>query len=107
MGQNPPALWVKFGSDPKQLAFFLTQVWTYMQEYGGYLPIEGTKVWCVTLALETAAVGLMVALHNKDAPELHNWFMVALYKRFKDPLADQKAKIHMKTINHGEKSMAA
>lgn len=87
MGQKPPALGVKFGSDPKQLAFFLTQVWTYMQEYGGDLPIEGANVWCVILALERAAVEWMVALHNKDAPD--------------------SAKIRMKTINQGERSMVA
>lgn len=39
----PPALGVKFNGDSKQLAFFLTQMWIYTQEYGADLPMEGVN----------------------------------------------------------------
>lgn len=40
-GHQPSALGVKFGKDPKQLGFFLVQMWTYMQEYGRTCKLKG------------------------------------------------------------------
>lgn len=64
---RPPDLAVKFNSDPKQLAFFLTQVWTYMQEYGTDLLNNPAKVRIVTMALEGKAAELIVVLHDDNA----------------------------------------
>lgn len=64
---------VKFDGDPQQLAFFLTQVLTYMQEYGNEIPTEGAKVRVITLVLEGAAARWMVTLHNTNAAELRNF----------------------------------
>lgn len=52
------------------------------------------------LALEGAAARWMVTLHNVDAIELQNFnhFMMTLHRCFKDPLADRKARNHIK--NH-------
>lgn len=36
-----PALGTKFNGDPKQLGFFLAQVWTYMWEYGPEIATQG------------------------------------------------------------------
>lgn len=49
---RPPALGVKFNRDPKHLAFILTQLWTYMEEYGANLPTHLAKVKIVIMALE-------------------------------------------------------
>lgn len=42
----------EFNGNPKLLAFFLTQVWTYMQEYEADLKTNPAKVRIVTMALE-------------------------------------------------------
>lgn len=78
-----------------------------MQEYETDLPTEGIKGtgreclrvdggWKIILIL-------MVALHNDDALELHNFncFMIAIQKSFEDPIADCKARTRMKTISQG------
>lgn len=80
---------MKFNGDPKQLAFFLTQVWTDMQEYGANLPNNQAIVRIITMALEDETGEWIVALHD-DAAELHNFdrFMAVLRKRFEDSLAD-------------------
>lgn len=51
-GRKIPALSVKFNKDPKQLGFFLAQVWICMQEYGPDIVTEGAKVQYVTMPLE-------------------------------------------------------
>lgn len=103
-----PTLGVKFDRDLQQPGFILAQVWIYMQDNGPKIATEAGKVRCVTTALEGAVVWWMVTLHNDDAPELRNFnrFMVALCKRFKDPLADCKAREHIKTINQGHRGVA-
>lgn len=85
---------MKYDGDPQQLGFFLAQVLSYMHEYGQEIPSENRQVRVVTMALEGAAACWMVTLNNADAPELRNFkqFMAALRQRFKDPLADQKAR---------------
>lgn len=50
-----PTTECKVDNDPQQLGLFLAQVWTYMQEYGTEIAIEGSKVWCVPMTLEGAA----------------------------------------------------
>lgn len=79
-GHKSPALGVMYGRDPKQLGFFLAQVWTYMPGYGPDITTKGTKVWGVTMALEGTAANWMVTLHNDNALELDNFdhFMAAL-----------------------------
>lgn len=47
-----PPLGMMFDGDPQQLGFFLAQVWTYMQEYGPKIATEGSKMRCITMALE-------------------------------------------------------
>lgn len=44
-----------------------------LAEYGPEIPIKGTKVKSITLALEGAAAHCMVTLHNTNAPELKNF----------------------------------
>lgn len=66
---NPPPD-IKYDGDPQNLGFFLSQVLTYMQEYGRNFPTQGARVRVVTLALEGAAARWMVTLHNADALEL-------------------------------------
>lgn len=63
--------WGEIQQQPK-LRFFLTQVWTYMQEYEQELPTNLAKVRIVTMALEGKVGERMVALHN-EANELHNF----------------------------------
>lgn len=41
---HPLVLGVKFNGDAKQLAFFLTQVWYYMEDYGADLLNDLAKV---------------------------------------------------------------
>lgn len=41
---RPLGLGVKFNGDVKQLAFFLTQVWNYMEEYGPDLQNDLARV---------------------------------------------------------------
>lgn len=36
--RRPPAPGMKFSGDPRQMGFFLAQVWTYMQDLGPNLP---------------------------------------------------------------------
>lgn len=47
-----PLLGMKFDRDPQQLEFFLAQVGIYMQDYGPEIVTEGSKLRCVTIALE-------------------------------------------------------
>uniref|UniRef100_A0A8C6XI66 DUF4939 domain-containing protein n=1 Tax=Naja naja TaxID=35670 RepID=A0A8C6XI66_NAJNA len=79
-----PLLEVKYGGDPKELGFFLPQVWSHMEEYGEDFSSEAAKVRCVTRALEGTAAKWMVTLHNDNAPQLMNYdlFMTALRARF-------------------------
>lgn len=46
---------------------------TYIQQYGADIVTKGTKVRVVMLTLEGAPAKWMVALHNDDASELHNF----------------------------------
>lgn len=73
---------------------------TYMQEYGHEVLTEGAKMKVVMLALKGTAGRWMVTLHNSDSPELRNftWFMTALQWQFEDPLANCKARDHIKTV---------
>lgn len=68
---------------------------------------KGAKVQCVTMALEGTTDEWIVILHN-DASELRNFdcFMAALWKSFEDPLADCKARDHIKTISQGSREEA-
>uniref|UniRef100_A0A8C6XGC2 Retrotransposon gag domain-containing protein n=1 Tax=Naja naja TaxID=35670 RepID=A0A8C6XGC2_NAJNA len=103
-----PLLEVKYGGDPKELGFFLAQVWNHMEEYGEDFSSEAAKVRCLTRALEGTAAKWMVTLHNDNDPLLMNYdlFTTALWARFEDPLAERKARIRMKTINQGRRSVA-
>uniref|UniRef100_A0A8C5SGU8 Uncharacterized protein n=1 Tax=Laticauda laticaudata TaxID=8630 RepID=A0A8C5SGU8_LATLA len=103
-----PLLEVKYGGDPKELGFFLAQIWSHMKEYGENFSLEAAKVKCVTRALEETAAKWMVTLHNDNAPQLMNYdlFMTALHTRFEDPLAEHKTRIRMKTINQWRRSLA-
>lgn len=58
---------VKFNGDVKQLAFFLLQVWNYMDEYGMYLPGNVARVCCVARALEGEAAEWLMTLHDDDS----------------------------------------
>lgn len=91
---------MKFGGDSKLPGFFLAQVWNYMQEYGGDMGSEASKVRCVAMALKGATAEWMVSLHNDNASQLQNYnqFIAALCSWFKDPLAERKARTQMKTI---------
>uniref|UniRef100_A0A670ZE00 DUF4939 domain-containing protein n=1 Tax=Pseudonaja textilis TaxID=8673 RepID=A0A670ZE00_PSETE len=106
---NLPPLEVKFGGNPKDLGFFLAQVWSYMEEYEGEFTSEAAKVRCVTRALEGIAAEWMVTLYNDNSPQLQNLnvFMTALRRRFEDLLAERKARIRMKTINQGGSEKAS
>lgn len=95
-GCKTPPFGMKFNGDPKQLGFFLVQVWTYMQEYGPEIATEGSKVRCVTMALKGAASKGMVILHNDCTSELRNF---SCFKHFKDSLANHKARDCIKTIS--------
>lgn len=53
-------LGVKFNGDLKQLAFFLIQVWNYMQEYRADLPNDPARVQNVTMTLEGEATEWIV-----------------------------------------------
>lgn len=44
-----PLLSVKFDSGPQQLGNFLSQIWTFMQEYGPKIATEGSKARCVIM----------------------------------------------------------
>lgn len=57
-----------------------------MEEYGADLPMEGAKVWSMTLALERKETEWMVTLLNDNVVELCNFnrFMGALQKRFEE-----------------------
>uniref|UniRef100_A0A8C6VGT2 DUF4939 domain-containing protein n=1 Tax=Naja naja TaxID=35670 RepID=A0A8C6VGT2_NAJNA len=68
-----PPLEVKYGGDPKELGFFLAQVWNHMEEYGEDFSSEAAKVRCVTRALEGTAAKWMVTLHNDNDPLLMNY----------------------------------
>lgn len=50
----------------------------------------------------------MVALHNDDASELHNFncFIMLLCRKFEDPLGDHKAQTQIKAIRQGRQSVA-
>lgn len=48
----PPPLTVKFEGTPKQLAYFLTQVWHYMECYRTTYPDNAIHIDCVALALD-------------------------------------------------------
>lgn len=54
----------------------------------------------VTTALKGEAAEWMVALYDNDMAELckSDRFMTVLRKPFEDPLADQKARLRIKTI---------
>lgn len=70
-------------------------MWNYMQEYKADLSTKAAWVRCTTMTLEGNAVEWMVSLHNDDAPELRSfdWFMMALCKRFEDPLAQPSTRV--------------
>lgn len=74
-----------------------------MQEYMRDLPTKGARARVITLTLEGAAACWMVTLHNADGPELQNFnqLMTALRQRFEDPLANEKARDHIKTMKQG------
>lgn len=52
---RPPALGLKYGKGPKQLGFFLAQMWNYIQEYGADLATKAVWIRCVTTALDGTA----------------------------------------------------
>lgn len=71
---------MKFNRDAKQLAFFLSKVWKYMDEYGMYLPGDVARVSCVARTLESGAAQWLMPLHDATAKELCHFysFMLAL-----------------------------
>lgn len=56
-----PALGLKYAGEPKQLRFFLTQVWNYVQEYRADMATKVAQVWCMTMVLEATAAEWMVS----------------------------------------------
>lgn len=106
---QPPWLGVKFNRETKQLGFFLTQVWDFMEEYGLDLPSNQARVCYVTRALEGEAADWVMTLRDNDAEELHNFsfFMMALRQWFKDPLADWRARTRIRTIKQRRHSIVA
>lgn len=103
-----PPLTGKYDGNPKTLGLFLAQVWNHMEDWGQEYLSEAAQVRGVTNALEGAAATWMVVLHNNDSPLLKNYnqFMAALRRRFEDHLAERKARIRMKGIQQGRRSVA-
>ncbi|KAK9391861.1 Retrotransposon-derived protein PEG10 [Crotalus adamanteus] len=103
-----PPLEVKFKGEPTCLGFFLTQVLSYMEEYGQDIPSEKARIRIVQSALDGPAADWVVNLHDSNAPELSNFnrFMSSLRRRFEDPLADRKAHERIKTMRQGKRPVA-
>lgn len=85
------------------MGFFLTQVLNYMEEYGRDIPTDCARIHIVQPTLDGIAADWVVDLYDTDAPELQNFnqFMFSLRGRFKDPLADRKARERIKTVKQG------
>ncbi|KAK9396657.1 Retrotransposon-derived protein PEG10 [Crotalus adamanteus] len=75
-----PPLEVKFKGEPTRLGFFLTQVLSYMEEYGRDIPNDKACIQIVQFALDGLAADWLVNLHDSNAPELSdfNRFMSSL-----------------------------
>lgn len=67
---NILTLGVKFNGDSKQLVFFITQVWTYMQEYGHDLLSKDAECDFGAGGGSSRVDG---GLNNDDVPELCNF----------------------------------
>ncbi|KAK9395050.1 Retrotransposon-derived protein PEG10 [Crotalus adamanteus] len=103
-----PPLEVKFKGEPTRLGFFLTQVLSYMEEYGQDIPSDKARIRIVQSALDGPAADWVVNLHDSNAPELSNFnrFMSSLRRRFEDPLADRKARERITTMKQGKRPVA-
>lgn len=77
---------VKFDGHPKMLAYFLTQVWNYLEQYGALHPDKLSHVGAATSNLEGDAVQCLVSLYDEGSPELMdvNALMQELQYRFED-----------------------
>lgn len=104
----PLRIRVKFNGDLKQLGALLIRVRSFVTTYAEVLPNDEAMVYCVVRALDGEAADWAVTLYEEEAEELHHFeaFMVALRQRFKDPLADRKAKIKLQTIKQGGRTAA-
>lgn len=83
---EPQPLKATFDGWTKKLAYFLNQVWNYLDLYGADFHDEGAIANAITMNLEKEAEWV-VALHNEGDLELGDVdaFLEGLQARFGDP----------------------
>ncbi|KAK9396640.1 RGAG4: Retrotransposon gag domain-containing protein 4 [Crotalus adamanteus] len=88
-----PSFKVTFDGQPENLAYFLTQVWNYVERYGDRYPDDGSQVNVISVNLEGEVAEWLVSLYDEAAPELHDVdaFMQELWNRFEDPTKARKS----------------
>lgn len=98
---------VKYDGNPKQLEFFLAQVWHFMYEYRMY--VVGNLAEYAALLRPWRArqlngfwLRMMMTLRS-----CFNNFMLALRQRFKESLMTQKAMSQIKFIRQGKRPIVA
>lgn len=57
---------------PGQIAFFLNQVWAYLDCYASVYPDNSVMMNMVAVNLEGEAAEWVTSLHDEQAPELQN-----------------------------------
>lgn len=91
----------------EKFAYFLNQVWIYLECHEAAFPDEGTCVNAITVNLEEAAEWI-VTVNNEGAPELGNIsaFLEGLWARLWDPTQARWAESEIHSIKQGNWSMA-
>lgn len=65
--QKPPPFRAKFDGQPEKLAYFLTQVWNYLEQYNVAHPDKISRMGAVTSNLEGDSTEWLVSLYNEGA----------------------------------------
>lgn len=70
---EPPPLKATFDGWTEKLAYFLNQVWNYLDQYGADFHDKGAIVNAITVNLEKEATEWVVALHDEGDENWEMW----------------------------------
>uniref|UniRef100_A0ACB8ET72 Histone-lysine N-methyltransferase nsd2 n=1 Tax=Sphaerodactylus townsendi TaxID=933632 RepID=A0ACB8ET72_9SAUR len=102
-GRPQKSFKVNFDGNPDELAFFLIQVGSYMEVHGSRFYSDRERVFEIGTWLRGEADNWLVGLVEEDVPDLSNLeqFLLALQRRFEDPLAEEKARANYSASGKG------